>query len=401
MVFFIRKIMAGCLVLACTVVYAGEQPVLSPGQQPTPVTGTARIDLLLNGAISGGLIAGGVVLIGNRQGTLFERTYGKASTEPDARPMAIDTIFDIASLTKVIATTPSILKLAEERRLSLVDPVTKWFPEFAGKGKDDLLVMNLLTHTSGLDDFSLSTAAPLQSAISGAASQKTKGEIGSRFKYADINFILLGELVRRVSGVPLDSYAAAHFFAPLEMKDTAFRPDSGKTERCSATIGSEKSFFVGLPQDYEARQLGGVAGHAGLFSTARDLAKFCRMVLDEGEYSGNRVLSERAVRQMTAPYFSRGGQVVRGLGWDRASPYSSPRGSGFSETSFGHTGYSGTSIWIDPEEDIFVVFLTSRLEYKRTREFSHLRSSLSTAAAELFSAAQVSGNIARSAGDSL
>ncbi|HLO27350.1 MAG TPA: serine hydrolase domain-containing protein, partial [Geobacteraceae bacterium] len=261
MVFFIRKIMAGCLVLACTVAYAGEQPVLSPGQQPTPVTGTARIDLLLNGAISGGLIAGGVVLIGNRQGTLFERTYGKASTEPDARPMAIDTIFDIASLTKVIATTPSILKLAEERRLSLVDPVTKWFPEFAGKGKDDLLVMNLLTHTSGLDDFSLSTAAPLQSAISGAASQKTKGEIGSRFKYADINFILLGELVRRVSGVPLDSYAAAHFFAPLEMKDTAFRPDSGKTERCSATIGSEKSFFVGLPQDYEARQLGGVAGH--------------------------------------------------------------------------------------------------------------------------------------------
>jgi len=319
------------------------------------------------------------------------------STEPAARPMETDTIFDLASLTKVVATAPAILKLAEEGRLSLVDPVVKWFPEFAGKGKDDLLVANLLTHTSGLDDFALATGAPLQSAINGAAAQKIKGEIWSRFRYADINFILLSELVKRVTGVGLDHYAATTFYTPLGMKDTGFNPDQDKATRCSATLGERKSFFLGVPQDGEARQLGGVAGHAGLFSTARDLARFCRMLLEEGSFEGTRILSERAVRQMTAPYFSRGGQVVRGLGWDIASPYSSPKGNGFSEMSFGHTGYAGSSIWIDPASDTFVVLLSARLEYKKTREFSQLRSDLSSLAAELFGAGRDGGTAARSA----
>jgi len=168
------------------------------------------------------------------------------------------------------------------------------------------------------------------------------------------------------------------------MNDTSFKPDPVKVLRCAATVGDGKTCFVGVPQDNTARQLGGVAGHAGLFSTVRDLAGFCRMVLDEGELSGRRILSQRAVRQMTAPYFSRGGQVVRGLGWDRASPYSSPRGNGFSEVSFGHTGYTGSSLWIDPDTDLFVVFLTSRLDFRKIREFSQLRSALSTVAADLF-----------------
>jgi CubicO group peptidase (beta-lactamase class C family) len=394
MILSIRNTITCALILLVSAAYAVDltalPPVLPPAQQqvqpPAPVTGTARIDLLFQGAIAHGLIAGGVILVGDREGTLYEAAYGKVSGEPDARPVAIDTIFDIASLTKVIATTPAILKLAEERRLSLVDPVMKWFPEFMGKEKDELLVMNLLTHTSGLNDFPLASGAPLQSAISGAASQKLSGEIGNRFKYADINFILLGELVHRVSGLSLDRYAAANFFAPLGMNDTSFRPDRGKIPRCAATIGDGKTCYIGVPQDFSARQLGGVAGHAGLFSTARDLARFCRMLLEEGQLAGRRIISERAVHQMTAPYFSRGGQVVRGLGWDRASPFSSPRGNGFSEISFGHTGYTGSSIWIDPAEDIFVVVLTTRLDYKKTREFSQLRGELSTVAAELFAA---------------
>jgi len=311
--------------------------------------------------------------------------------------MAIDTIFDLASLTKVIATAPAILKLAEERKLSLVDPVARWFPEFFGKDKNDLLVMNLLTHTSGLDDLPLAAASPLQSAIEKAASQKIKGEIGNRFRYADINFILLGELVRRASGIPLDAYTKTNFYAPLGMKDTGFTPDGDTSLRCSATTGDGRNFFVGLPQDREARQLGGVAGHAGLFSTARDLARFCRMILAGGDFSGRSVLSERAVLQMTAPYFSRDGQVVRGLGWDRSSPYSSPKGSGFSDISFGHTGYSGSSIWIDPAGDVYVVLLTARLEYRNVHEFNQLRSDLSTAVAELFSLNPFAGGIARSA----
>jgi len=217
-----------------------------------------------------------------------------------------------------------------------------------------------------------------------AAQQKLKGEIGSRFRYADINFILLGEMVRRITGIPLDRYAASHFFTPLGMRDTTFNPDNGKFLRCSATIGPDNCQLTGQVQDPLARQLGGVAGHSGVFSTARDLARFCRMILNEGEFEGVHILSGRAVRQMTAPYFSRGGNVIRGLGWDIASPFSAPRGNGFSEVSFGHTGYSGSSIWIDPTADIFVVLLTSRLDYKNTREFRQLRGELSSLCAGIF-----------------
>lgn len=344
-----------------------------------------KIDLLLGNAISRGLIAGGVVMVGNRKGILFERAYGRSSAEPNAPLAEIDTIFDIASLTKVVATAPAILKLAEEGKLSLVDPVVRWFPEFVGKGKDDLLVLNLLTHTSGLDDFPIAAGDPLHSAVEGAAGQKLKGEIGGRFRYADINFILLGEMVRRVAGTGLDHYAEASFFTPMGMKDTAFNPVRDKALRFSATLSADKTMFLGLAQDPVARQLGGVAGHAGVFSTAPDLARFCYMFLNEGEFAGRRILSGRAVEQMTAPYFSRGGNVIRGLGWDISSPFSSPKGNGFSEISFGHTGYSGGSIWLDPSANIFVVLLTARLDYKKTKEFSQLRSELSTLSVEIFS----------------
>jgi len=348
---------------------------------PCPGAETARIDALLADAIGRNLIAGGVVLVGSRDKVLFERAYGKVSGAPEARAMTPDTVFDLASLTKVIATTPAVLKLAEEGRLSLLDPVVKWFPEFTGHGKDAVLVLNLLTHTSGLDDIPLSDAAPLASAIEGAATQKLKGEVGSRFKYADLNFILLAELTRRATGAGLDLYAKASFYRPLAMSDTTFNPsDKG---RCSATLAEDR-VLSGEVQDHLARQLGGVAGHAGLFSTAGDLARFCRMMLSGGTLDGKRVLAQRSVDQMTAPYFSRGGDVVRGLGWDIASPYSSPRGLGFSRTSFGHTGYSGSSIWIDPASDTFVVLLTARLDYKNVHDFSRFRSELSTLASFIF-----------------
>ncbi len=370
-------------------------PMAADPPPPSQSDGERKIDLLLESAISRGLIAGGVVLVGDSKGILFQRAHGRTSALPIAPLTEIDTLFDIASLTKVVATTPAILKLAEDGRLSLVDPVARWFPEFAGKGKDDLLVLNLLTHTSGLDDFSFAHANPMQSAVQGAAGQKLHGEIGHRFRYADINFILLGEMVRRVTGMSLDRYAANSFFAPMEMNDTAFNPGTEKAGRCSATISPENILLTGLVQDPAARQLGGVAGHSGVFSTAGDLGRFCRMVLNEGELDGVRILSARAVRQMTAPYFSRGGNVVRGLGWDISSPFSSPKGNGFSAVSFGHTGYSGGSLWIDPSADVFVVLLTARLDYRNTREFSQLRNDLSTLSAALFSSSADRGRLAR------
>lgn len=349
-----------------------------------PVSSPLRIDQLIENSIQKGLISGGVVLVGNSQKNLFEKGYGKVSPASDARQMTVDTIFDLASLTKVLATTPSIMKLAEERKLSLVDPVKKWFPEFEGKGKDELLVMHLLTHTSALDDFSLAAEKPLQSAIEGAAAQSLKGEIGNRFHYADINFILLGEVVRRASGEALNDYAAKTFYKPLGMGDTCFLLPADKRSRAAATVGDGAQQIIGDPQDYLARQLGGVAGHAGVFSTAQDLAVFCRMILCGGGAAAKKVMEERTVLQMTVPYFSRGGKVARGLGWDISSPFSSPRGGFFSRWSFGHTGYSGTSIWIDPEADLFVILLTTRLEYRKKSAFNQMRSELSTIAVESF-----------------
>jgi len=354
--------------------------------QPKTVQQSAtveRIDALVEGAIRKGLISGGVVHVGSRGGTLFEKGYGRIAPEETARPITPDTIFDLASLTKVFATTTAIMKLAEEGKLSLVDPLRRWFPELEGKGKDELLLLNLLTHTSGLDDFSFDPAAPLQSAIGGAAGQKLKGDLGSRFRYADINFILLAEVVKRVSGEPLNMYAVEKFYAPLGMKDTGFHPPAEKLGRIAPTF-ADGTALVGLPQDYPARQLGGVAGHAGLFSTSGDLSRFCRMILGDGTLGETRVLEPRTVQQMTAPYFSRGGKVIRGLGWDIASPFSTPRGGFFSRSSFGHTGYSGSSVWIDSDAGLFVILLTSRLEYRKKGEFNQFRGDLSTLAAEAF-----------------
>jgi CubicO group peptidase (beta-lactamase class C family) len=351
----------------------------------------AQIDALLADAIGRNLIAGGVVLVGSRDRVLFERAYGRVSGAPEARAVTVDTIFDLASLTKVIATAPAILKLAEERKLSLLDPVVKWFPEFAGHGKDAILILNLLTHTSGLDDVPLSSADPMQSAIERGAAEKLQGEIGSRFRYADLNFILLAELVRRAGGAALDRYTQAAFYGPLGMADTSFNPL--QKGRCAATLGGDGT-LTGEVQDPLSRQLGGVAGHAGLFSTAADLARFCSMMLSGGTLDGKTALGQRTVNQMTAPYFSRGGDVVRGLGWDIDSPYSSPRGLGFSTGSFGHTGYSGSSIWIDPASDTFVILLTVRLNYVKVHDFNQLRGKLSTLASLLYAVPRESREMA-------
>jgi len=358
---------------------------IANGKTFDPGVKRSEIDRLLENAINQGLISGGVVLIGDNRKDLFCRAYGRLSAATEARPVVTDSLFDIASLTKVVATAPAILKLVEEGRISLVDPVSRWLPEFAGKGKDDLLIMHLLTHTSGLDDFQVSAVNPLQSAIERSAARKSVKKPGSHFKYADINFILLGELVRRVTGIGLDLYAAENIFLPLAMRDTGFNPSLEGAVRCAASLNSDNSLLVGLVQDHTARLFGGVAGHAGLFSTAPDLSRFCRMVLNRGILDGQRVLTARTVDLMTVPYFSHDNNVLRGLGWDIASPFSSPRGDIFSEVSFGHTGYSGGSLWIDPESGLYVVLVTARLDYKRKRDFNKLRGGLSTSAAALFS----------------
>jgi CubicO group peptidase (beta-lactamase class C family) len=338
------------------------------------------IDQLLERAMASNLIAGGVVIIGNQSGILFTTARGRLNDNPGAPLLDERSVFDLASLTKVVATAPSVMKLLDEERISLLDPLSRWFPEFKGSSGEEVTVMNLLTHTSGLSDFDLHPGEGMEETIRKAAAQKLRSRPGSVFKYADINFILLGELVHRVSGKRLDTFCHDELFAPLGARDTMFLPPSTLAGTIAPTLG----YTEGIVQDRNARRLGSVAGHAGLFSSASDLALFARMILGGGAIEGKQILSERVVNQMTAPYFSNRGAVVRCLGWDRNSPFSAPKGRCFSEMSFGHTGYSGSSIWIDPMQDLFVVLLTNRINYRYSGVINQLRRDVSTVASELF-----------------
>ena len=341
----------------------------------------AIIDFMLNDAISKGLISGATVAVGDHSGLLYQHSTGTVGFTHSTGRIKPATIFDVASLTKVFATTPAIVRLMDEGALSLLDPLSKWYPEFSGS---DITLLNLLTHTSGLSDVSLDPSWPIRSALSKAAAQKGRVKPGTSFLYADINFIILGDLVKKLSGKPLDRYVKDSFYLPLGMKHTGFTPPASLES--AHTIGRGRTVHSGVVQDENAKKLGGVAGHAGLFSTVSDLALFSSMILNNGEFKGKRLLSSRAVQQMTAPYYFSDGKIVRGLGWDRISKYSSPKGTLFSEFSFGHTGYSGSSIWIDPDADLYVILLTTRLEYKNIRKFNRLRSDISTLAAAIFAA---------------
>ena len=361
-----------CLFFSTSPLFASDE-VLDYGR-------IASIDFLVERAISSNLIAGGVVVIGNHDGILSSTARGRLSASPDAPLLDGQTIFDLASLTKVIATSPAVMKLLDEGRISLLDPLTRWFPEFKGSERENATILNLLTHTSGLTDFEMSTEQAMKTAIQKAAAEKNRQSPGSSFNYADINFILLGELVHRVSGRTLNAYCSEEIFAPLVTPETMFLPTPDLMSRIAPTLGINS----GTVQDRNSRRLGSVAGHAGLFSSAHDLARFARLMLAGGAIDGRRILSERAVEQMTSPYLCSNDTVVRGLGWDMNSHFSSPKGKLFSEASFGHTGYSGSSIWIDPKQDIFVVLLTNRLNYRDIRMFNQLRRDISTIAVAEF-----------------
>lgn len=344
----------------------------------------ATIDFLLEHAISERLISGGVVLIGNHDSVLYSTARGTTGITPAGTPLSTTTLFDIASLTKVIATAPAVMKLLEEERISLLDPLTRWFPELEDTGREEATILNLLTHSSGLSDVAISSTQPMATLLYKAGHQPDTKATGSRFLYADINFILLAELVQRASGIPFDQYCREKLFFPLGMHSTMFLPPRTLHPYIAPTLGSGSTLQTGTVQDQNARLLGGIAGHAGLFSTADDLARFATMLLNHGSSDGKQIFSPRTMTQMTVPYFYNSGNVVRGLGWDIHSPFSSPRGISFSPLSYGHTGYSGSSVWIDPVSDLYVILLTVRTDYHNKRGFNRLRSDISTMAYALF-----------------
>jgi uncharacterized protein YbbC (DUF1343 family)/CubicO group peptidase (beta-lactamase class C family) len=347
-------------------------PLGVPAQQAAPLAAT--LDAILNKAVADDELPGAVLLISHRGAIVYRKAFGSRALLPEREAMTTDTIFDLASLTKLIATTPAIMKLVEQGKLRLNDPVAHYLPEFATNGKEQITLRMLLTHTSGLrPDPPLDDAKKGEEALLKSIEADTLvAPPGARFIYSDTGFIVLAELVRRVSGMPLDEFAARNIFSPLGMRHTRFLPPPDWKPRIAPTEevdlpegaapGSGRGRILrGEVHDPTARAMGGVAGHAGLFSTADDLALFCRMMLAEGRLPGGagRLLAAATVQKMTTPQQPPWIPSLRGLGWDIDTSYSSPRGDLFPLGSYGHTGYTGTSIWIDPASQTFIILLAN------------------------------------------
>lgn len=340
----------------------------------------SRIEHVVARSMERGDMAGCVVLVGRRQGIVFERAYGNRSVEPDLEPMTIDTVFDLASLTKPIATATSVMILVERGELRLQDKVAKFFPEFAAHGKENITIEHLLVHSGGLipdnslDDYHDGWA----SAKPKICDLKPLAVPGSMFKYSDVGFILLGKIVESVSGKPIHEFAKEEIFEKLGMKDTGYLPSEELRARAVSTEKRDNDWLKGVVHDPRAAKMGGVAGHAGLFSTAEDLAIYAQMMLQEGRYGQIEILSPAAVAEMIRPR-DIGGQK-RALGWDHKTGYSRNRGELMSQRAFGHGGFTGTAMWIDPGLDLYVIFLSNRLHPDGVGEVNDLAGRIGTIA---------------------
>lgn len=340
----------------------------------------ASVDAVIAQALHDGNIPGAVLLVGHNGQVIYRKAYGNRALEPRREPMTLETIFDLASLTKVVATTTAVMKLVEQGKIRLNDPVAKYLPEFGQNGKEDITVRQLLTHYSGLEpDLDLKTIwEGKETAYRMAFGEAPEAPPGSRFSYSDVNFIVLGALVERVSGETLDKYCERRIFAPLKMMHTRFTPPAALRPKIAPTQYDENEHMLrGVVHDPTARRMGGVAGHAGLFSTADDLAKFSQALLN----GGGGVLSALSVEKMTRPEQPPSAPVLRGFGWDIDSPFSSNRGDLLPVGSYGHTGFTGTSMWIDPTTQTYIILLTNAVHPRGKENAIALRSKVATAVA--------------------
>ncbi len=315
------------------------------------------IDGAVAEALAEGKLPGCVVAVGRHDTILWKKAYGARAVLPERLPMTLDTVFDVASLTKPIATAASIMILAERGALSIDDPVAKYLPEFARAGKGNITLRHLLTHTAGLPADTLMQDYTLgrDEAVRRLTALTPKAAPGVQFVYSDVGFILLEEVLRRVSGQELAVFSRDAIFAPLSMRETGFFPSDALKKRAAPTELRDGAWIQGTVHDPRANLLGGAAGHAGLFSTADDLVKFSQAILNDGK----GVFGARTNNAYTAPHDVPGG--IRALGWDVQSAFSANRGDALSRRAFGHGGYTGTALWIDPEKDLFLVFLSNRV----------------------------------------
>jgi CubicO group peptidase (beta-lactamase class C family) len=363
------------------------------GATPAPLD-SALVGRIVAEGVASGAYPGAAVAIGRRDTVLLLRGYGRldwARGSPAVDPSR--TRYDLASLTKVVVTTTAVMMLVDEAKLRLDDPAATYIPEFDGPGTAGITVRQLLTHTSGLRaDLPAEQVrgAPDATALLGLMyAERPRSTPGSRVVYSDINAVLLGEIVRRVSGEPIDRFAARRILGPLGMGATGYRPVAREREDVAPTGRWRGRPVAGRVNDPTAAKLGGVAGNAGLFATASDLARFAQFMLRGGVAAdGTRLVRSQTVREFTTRAVNLGQGEARALGW-QALPTGervSSAGSRFGPRSYGHTGWTGTSLWIDPERDLFVVLLTNRADAPRSpRSFTvvkEIRGRIADAAAD-------------------
>jgi CubicO group peptidase (beta-lactamase class C family) len=326
-----------------------------------------RLDSILTEAISGGASPGAAVAVGRFGRLVFSRGYGRTAASLDGLPVTDSTLYDLASLTKVMATTTAAMILEEEGRLQLDQPVAVYLPELRDPAKAGITIRMLLTHSGGFEAYAplFQTVREREGYLRAIDERPLQYAPGTRALYSDWDMILLQLVIERITGRTLDAYLAERVLEPLGLRDTRFRPGPALRARTAPTeMDRQRGLIQGEVHDPNAWAMGGVAGHAGLFSSARDLAVFAQMLLNGGTYAGVKIISPATIARWTAP--QQPGSS-RALGWDTPSGWSSS-GRYFSPRSFGHTGFTGTSLWIDPERGLFVVLLTNRVHFTSSNQ---------------------------------
>ncbi|MGA3224843.1 MAG: sodium/solute symporter [Acidobacteriaceae bacterium] len=356
-----------------------------------------QIDRIVEGGIAAKKFPGAVVIAGHNGKIIFHKAYGNSSLIPAPEPMTEDTIFDLASLTKVLATAPAIMQLYEQGRFQLNDPVAQYLPQFAANGKQDITIRQLLTHYSGLPpDVSLDDPwGGKEEGLRRAFAATPVTAPGVQFRYSDINFIVLGALVEKLSGLTLDQYQQRYLAQPLGVEHMRFLPPESWRSHIAPTQYDHGVMLHGVVHDPTSRRMGGVAGHAGLFSTPGDVAIYAQNLLDRlAGRPSHFPLQQLTLEKMTTPAQPATGTALRGLGWDIDSPFSSNRGELFPVGSFGHTGFTGTSVWMDPTSDTYVVFMSNAVYPKGPTGINAIRGAVATAIARWVKLHPDSGSLA-------
>lgn len=322
-----------------------------------------QLEQIVDGQIAAGRLPGAVIVMGDADHVFYRQAFGQRALLPQPEPMTLDTEFDLASLTKVIATTTAILQLAEARLIDLDAPVARYWPAFAAQGKQAVTVRQLLAHTSGLrpDLRALPTLPGRQSVLRAITEEPLLDTPGTRVIYSDLNFIVLGELVQRVTHRPLDAYCRVHIFKPLGMRDTTFLPDAALAARSAPTTADNAGMRQGRVHDPTASWMGGVSGNAGLFSNADDLVRFAQMMLNQGRLGRRHILLPASIAALANVASPISDTPWRGLGWELAPPLVANQDRLPPVGAIGHTGYTGTGLWIDLVTRQFVIILTNRV----------------------------------------